>query len=140
MTEPGNWSPRRMAWKALGLFAMALGAIGAVLPILPTTPFVILAAFAFGKGSPRMARWLENNRVFGPLIADWRRSGAIAPRAKALALTIMAAVFVFSLVMSVRPVILLVQAVLMGGAALFILTRPGGRPRPDDDREPPAIR
>ena len=50
-----------------------------MLPILPTTPFVILAAFAFSQSSPRIEAWLLNSRVFGPMIADWRTYGTTAP-------------------------------------------------------------
>ena len=81
----------RVFWFCLGGISLALGAIGAILPILPTTPFVILSAFAFGKSSPRLAAWLNNSPTFGPMIADWRSHGAIAPRYKRIAVTMMAA-------------------------------------------------
>lgn len=108
-----------MAWAAL-----ALGAIGAVLPILPTTPFVILAAFAFGKSSPRFQAWLENSKLFGPIIADWRANGSIALPYKAIALTMMGAVFALSIYNGWPALVLVIQAVCIAGAATFILTRP----------------
>ncbi len=117
---------RRFLWLAVGVTALLAGGIGILLPLLPTTPFVILAAFAFGKSSPTLARWLETNPTFGPMIADWREYGAIAPRAKALAIAMMAAVFVFSIAMSVSALVLIVQAICMTGAAAFILSRPNG--------------
>lgn len=117
-------TPRRIVWFAIGCGALALGTIGVVLPILPTTPFVILAAFAFGKSAPSFQRRLEESRLFGPIIADWRASGAIAPRYKAIALLMMAGVFGVSVVMSVAVPILAVQAVCILAAAAFILTRP----------------
>ncbi|MEM9708261.1 MAG: YbaN family protein [Pseudomonadota bacterium] len=115
---------RRALWLCLGLLALALGAIGVVLPILPTTPFVILAAFCFSKSSPRLQAWLENSRLFGPMIADWRRNGAIAPRYKAVSLVTMGVVFLASVVFEVAPTVLVVQAVAITGAATYILTRP----------------
>ena len=124
MDDFDGWTLRRIAWTAGGVIAVALGAIGAVLPVLPTTPFVILAAFAFGKGSPAMARWLEEHKIFGPAISGWRRNGAIAPRAKALAVAMMATVLGVSIAMALPAVVLAIQAVAMGGAAIFILTRP----------------
>ena len=107
--------PRRAFWLAVGFAALALGAIGVVLPVLPTTPFVIVAAFAFGKGNPRLETWLVSSRLFGPMIADWREHGAIAPRFKAMAIVMMAVVFLISVAMSVSPLVLIVQAVQQRG-------------------------
>ncbi|MEM9633244.1 MAG: YbaN family protein [Pseudomonadota bacterium] len=115
---------RRAFWFSLGLLALGLGGLGVVLPVLPTTPFVILAAFAFGKSSPQLQAILENSSVFGPIIADWRSNGAIAVRYKIISIAMMSLVFGLSIVMAVSPIVLIVQAVCMGGAALFILTRP----------------
>lgn len=120
-------SPRRAVWFAVGVAALAVGAIGVVLPILPTTPFVIVAAFAFGKSSAALEDWLVSSRTFGPVIADWREHGAIAPRFKAAAVVMMAAVLLLSVAMSASTPVLIVQAVCMAGAAAFILSRPGGR-------------
>lgn len=115
----------RTLWLTVGLFSLALGALGAVLPVLPTTPFVILAACAFGKSSRRLQAALEANRVFGPAIRDWRRDGAIATRFKIVALLMMAAVLALSLVLSAPLAVIAVQAFCMSAAAFFIVTRPG---------------
>ncbi|MCX2725264.1 YbaN family protein [Roseibium salinum] len=115
---------RRTLWLLIGFLALGLGALGAVLPVLPTTPLVILAAFAFGKSSPDLQARLESTRLFGPAIADWRAHGAIAPRYKTMAIVMMAAVFAVSLGMSVAVTVLIVQAVCLTGAAVFILSRP----------------
>ena len=113
-------------WTIFGLFALALGAIGVVLPLLPTTPFVLLASFAFAKASPRLQKMLQDHQVFGPILADWRAHGAIATRYKCLALGMMAATFGISLVWGLPSHILIIQAVCMLGAAAFILSRPSG--------------
>ncbi|MEO1025745.1 MAG: YbaN family protein [Pseudomonadota bacterium] len=110
---------------ALGFAALALAAVGVVLPVLPTTPFVILAAFLFGKSSPRFQRILEQNSVFGPIIVDWRKNGAIAVEHKVLAIAMMGAVLMLSIALSVKLWILVLQAVCIAGAATFIFTRPG---------------
>ncbi|MEO1222668.1 MAG: YbaN family protein [Pseudomonadota bacterium] len=117
---------RRAIWLAVGGGALAIGALGVVLPVLPTTPFVIVAAFAFGKSSPRLAMWLETSRTFGPIIANWRRHGAIAPRFKALSIVMMASVFAASIIAALSVWVLIVQAVCMTGAAAFIFSRPNG--------------
>lgn len=98
--------------------------VGIVTPILPTTPLVILAAFLFSKGSPRLHKWLSTHRIFGPLIQDWQDHGAIPARAKIMAVAMMALVFLGSILADLRPMLLIIQAVCLGGAALFILTRP----------------
>lgn len=115
---------RRCAWFTLGWVALAMGAIGVVLPLLPTTPFIILAAFAFGKSSRRLHNWLENNSTFGPIIAEWRTNGAIAPRNKAMAIAMMLAAFSASIAMGIAWLLLIIQGVCMLGAAAFILSRP----------------
>ncbi|KAA9010090.1 YbaN family protein [Histidinibacterium aquaticum] len=117
---------RRLLWLGLGLLALSLGAAGAIFPLLPTTPFIILAAFAFGQSAPGWQRRLEANPAFGPAIADWRAQGAISPRYKALAVGMMAAALGLSLILHAAPVLVAVQAVVMSLAALFILSRPNG--------------
>lgn len=114
----------RPLWLILGLVSVALGVLGIVLPVLPTTPLMILAAFFFSKSSPRLEAWLLDHRVFGPVIADWRENGAIAPKIKLMATGTMAAVFTVSLIMGVKPFVLIIQAVCLGGAAWFVLSRP----------------
>ncbi len=117
----------RMVWTGAGLLALAVGGLGVILPLLPTTPLVILAAFCFSKSSPRLRNWLLNHRIFGPLIREWEATGAIAPRYKAIALTAMALAFGLSLALGLKPLILAIQVVCLGGAALYILSRPNGR-------------
>lgn len=116
----------RLAWMALGALALALGAIGIVLPILPTTPFLLVAAFAFGRASPRVEAWLLGHRIFGPPILDWRRHGAIRPRVKVLSVLTMLGVLALGLAVGLRPGLLALQAICLTGAATFILSRPNG--------------
>ncbi|MGR3803766.1 YbaN family protein [Marinibacterium profundimaris] len=127
MALPENgYGPARILWFCLGSISLALGAIGAVLPILPTTPFVILSAFAYGKSSPRLEQWLKDSPTFGPMIADWRAHGAIAPRYKRLAVGMMAAAFLLSLVLGVSGKVLIIQALCLSDAAAYVLSRPNG--------------
>ncbi|MEM9970470.1 MAG: YbaN family protein [Pseudomonadota bacterium] len=114
----------RPFWILLGWLALALGAVGVVLPVLPTTPFVILAAFAFARGSPAIAQRLEAHRVFGPIIADWRARGAIATRYKIAAVAMMTAALALSLAMGFAGHVIAIQAVCMAGAAAYVLSRP----------------
>ncbi|MBM1631473.1 YbaN family protein [Sulfitobacter mediterraneus] len=114
----------KLIWTACGLIALALGAIGVVLPGLPTTPFIILAAFCFTKGSPRLAAMLDGHHIFGPILEDWRVRGAIAPRFKAIAVVMMALTFAVSLALGLPIVLLVIQAICMSGAAVYVLSRP----------------
>ena len=116
----------RIIWTVFGLLALVLGGIGVVLPLLPTTPFVILAAFCFSKSSPRLRNWLLTHGIFGPLIQDWEATGAIAPRFKVIACCAMVLAFGLSLALGLRPLILGIQAVCLSCAALYVLSRPNG--------------
>lgn len=79
-------------WITLGLIFLLLGGIGIVLPLLPTTPFVIMAAACFARSSPRMHGWLIQNDVFGPMLQDWEKNGCVSRKVKTLALFMMIAV------------------------------------------------
>jgi uncharacterized protein len=81
----------RPLWMAAGVMALLLGFIGIFLPLLPTTPFVILAAFCFARGSERWERWLLEHRRWGPMVRDWRENRAVPLRAKQLATVMMTA-------------------------------------------------
>jgi uncharacterized protein len=127
MPDPANRPRlRHLPWLALGWSAVALGFAGVVLPILPTTPFLILAAFAFSKSSPRLRQWLVEHNIFGGPIRDWEDKGAIRPRYKAMACTAMALVLLVSILSSLNGMVILIQIMAMGGAAAFILSRPNG--------------
>lgn len=80
---------RKPLYMAAGFLALLLGAIGAVLPLLPTTPFVILAAFFFSKGSVKVHHWLLKQKTFGPMIQAWEADRVIPYKAKLLSTTMM---------------------------------------------------
>ena len=69
----------RPLFLTLGYVSLGLGIIGLLLPVLPTTPFILLAAFAFSKSSEKLHGWLLNHRLYGPLITNWQRHGVIRP-------------------------------------------------------------
>lgn len=124
--QPSTLSrPLRLLCLLAGLLLLVLGIIGAFLPLMPTTIFVILAAWCFGRSSARLEAWLLNHKHFGPAITAWRREGAISRRSKALACTGMALGFVLFLI-GVRPDLWLGLAALLGLAACawFVVSRP----------------
>ena len=73
----------------LGLLSMALGILGIFLPLLPTTPFLLLAAFCFMRGSPRLHAWLMSHRILGPYLRDFQEGRGIPLRSKCVALGLM---------------------------------------------------
>ncbi|WP_170593194.1 YbaN family protein [Ruegeria arenilitoris] len=113
-------------WATLGLLCVALAMIGVALPLLPTVPFLLLAAFCFARSSSRLHNWLMSHRTFGPLILDWQTSGAIRPAAKKAATLSVAAVFGLSILVSVPSHVLIIQAVTLGAVMIFIWSRPNG--------------
>ena len=117
-------TPLRPVWFVVGVGCVLLAGLGIALPLLPTTPFLLLAAFAFARSSDRWHAWLLGHRVFGPIIDDWRRHRAIDRRTKIVSVVSMAGVFVVSLVLDVGAVVLAVQAVVLTASATFVLSRP----------------
>jgi uncharacterized membrane protein YbaN (DUF454 family) len=81
---------RRGLWIALAYLALGLGVLGVFLPGLPTTPFVLLAAWAAARSSRRLHQWLLDHRLFGPMVRDWQARGAVSRRAKRTAVLTMA--------------------------------------------------
>lgn len=114
----------RPLFLGFGWFFVALGVVGIALPLLPTTPFLLLAALCFGRGSPRTRAWLVEHPRLGPPIRDWEERGAISRRAKLLACGAMAASLGLGLALHLPRYALVLQALCLGGAAIFILTRP----------------
>nr|WP_245428869.1 YbaN family protein [Phyllobacterium phragmitis] len=115
----------RWAYLFLGFLMLALGGIGAFLPVMPTTIFIILAAWFFGRSSPRIEAWLLDHPTFGPLLRKWRDKGAIPRRAKIAASAGMIAGYGLFW-WSARPGWPLATgvAVLMLSCAAFVLSRP----------------
>lgn len=102
-----------------GWFFVAVGAVGAVLPLLPTTPFLILALACFAKSSPRFHQMLLNNRWFGEGLRDWEKHRSMSRKSKRHATVVIVATFSISIfMMSDRPYL---QFMLLGFAA-FALT------------------
>lgn len=116
----------RLGYLTLGWLMLGLGAIGAAVPLLPTTVFLIAAAWCFARSSPRLHARLMAHPRFGPPLADWRAHGAIRPDVKRLALGGMAGSFALSLALGVGLLALLAQGAALAAAAAFVMTRPDG--------------
>lgn len=117
-------APIRRAWQGLALACVGLGGIGAVLPLVPTTPFLLLAAWAASRGSPELHDWLYRHPRYGPVLCDWRDHRALRPRVKCLALLLIAASWLIMMAtVGSTPVRLAASAVMLS-VAVFLATRP----------------
>lgn len=115
---------RQSGWVALGAVFVLLGIVGAILPVLPTTPFLLLAAWAAGRGWPQFEAWLVAHPRLGPPIRRWRHHRAVPRSAKWLASLTMAA-SVALLLLSNAPVALkLALPVLLSWVAWWLWRRP----------------
>jgi uncharacterized protein len=115
----------RWLWMSAGVAFVALAFVGVVLPLMPTTIFLILAAACFARSSPRLEAWLLNHPRFGPTLRAWRAERAIGRRAKALASGGMALGYLLFL-RAAQPGVPLALAVaaVLAACALYVLTRP----------------
>lgn len=114
----------RIIWFISGLCCIALGGLGVILPLLPTVPFVLLAAICFARSSDTAYKWLLHHRVFGPSIRDWQRNGAIRPSVKRKAVLAIAASWLFMLYLDLGFIITLVQFIALFCVVIFIVSRP----------------
>jgi uncharacterized membrane protein YbaN (DUF454 family) len=119
-------STKRIVFLCLGWFFFALGVIGAFLPLLPTTPFLLLTAYFFARSSPRWHQWLLRQPHLGKLILDWQNHGVIRTKVKILATSMMIPLLTVSLMSTRVPLIGQISAAVTCAAVLvFIWTRPG---------------
>lgn len=114
----------RVVWLTVGVLCVAMGVVATVVPLLPTTPFVLLAAFAFANSSERLHTWLLEHPALGPPIRDWRDGRRIRRTAKWLASVSIAAAFTISVVLGLKPWVLALQAIVLGCVVAYIWTRP----------------
>lgn len=112
-------------WTLLGVLFLAVGAAGVVLPLLPTTPFVLLAAWCFAKSSPRMHAWLHSSTLFGPVLRNWEESRCMPRNARRMALTMMLVVGSSSVLFFVPgPVLKGVGILLIATGCIVVLRIP----------------
>lgn len=121
----------RWLWFCAGWLMVVLGFIGALLPVMPTTVFLIAAAGCFARSSPRFERWLLDHPRFGPTLVAWRTDGAISRKAKRLAYAGMALGYL-GFYLGARPGwgLGLMTAAFFIGCAVYV----GTRPLPADER------
>jgi uncharacterized membrane protein YbaN (DUF454 family) len=116
---------RRVIYLGVGWLSLGMAIAGGILPILPTTPMLLVAVWAFGRSSPELAERIRAHRVFGPPIRDWQDNGVISLKAKALALGIMMLMGGWLWAYGGLPIWLLVVVTgILAGAAIYVASRP----------------
>jgi len=114
----------RYLWLIIGFTSLGFAIVGAILPMLPTTPFVLLSVGCFSRSSPRFHSWLLNHRLTGPMIRNWEARGAISLRAKIAASVMIAISLGASMGVQLAGWIVVVQVIVLSGVLAFIWTRP----------------
>lgn len=125
----GRWM--RSLFMVLGLLFLALAILGVFLPLLPTTPFLLLAAACFARSSDRLHGWMLRHSRFGPLRRDWAAQGAIRPSTKRTATVAILLSLALSFTLTRMPLLSMGAVLLvLAGVLAFIWTRPDGEPLP----------
>lgn len=122
MKHQSSWL--RALWISAGSISLVIGAIGIIIPLLPTTPLIILAAFCYGKASPTLHHWIISNRYFGHYIQDYQAGKGVPFRIKCLAVFIVWTSVLFSLLFI--PLFVVKIGMILFGIfiAIFIFTSP----------------
>lgn len=113
-----------LAYRSLGVAAVGLATAGAFLPLLPTTIFLIVAVWAFARGSPEWADKVRAHPRLGPYIRDWEARRAIPRRAKLLAVTMMAASWGLLVLTTHNALVIGGVGLLLIAVATYVVTRP----------------
>lgn len=113
-----------------GTACVVLGVIGIFTPLLPTTPFILLAAACYARASTRFYRWLLANRTFGPMIVEWRRHRSIPYRTKVISIVLMSVTMAISTIFFVRPLWLQLAVAACGVGLAAWMYRIPSRDRP----------
>lgn len=121
----------RYAFMGLGFVCVGLGMLGAFLPVLPTTPFLLIALWAFSRSSRRFHHWLYTHPRFGSRLREWHEHGTIPVKVKVSAVSAMAISFsIMAFVARVKWPVLVATGVFMLVGATYVLSRPSRPPGP----------
>jgi uncharacterized membrane protein YbaN (DUF454 family) len=119
---------RRPLLIGTGWLCVGLGVIGIIMPLFPTTPFLLVAVWAFSRSSPELAEKIRNHRLAGAYVRDWEDEGVIPPGGKILAIVMMSAMFGYMVLGADLPAWVLIAAgLILASVGTFVLSRPSRR-------------
>jgi len=114
----------RLIWLFIGWFALLLGGVGAILPVVPTVPFLLVAVWAFSRSSHHLRDKILHHPTFGPPIRAWQERGVVKRPAKFWATLAMACGVGWSVFLGVPAMLIGAQVCICLAIALFLITRP----------------
>ena len=110
----------------IGILSLSLGYVGIVVPGLPTTVFILIAAWAFSKCSTKFTYWIENHRLFGPMVLNWQKYRGLSRRAKKVAILTIIPTFAFTIFIAFS----LIGDLIFGFFGIALCTWLATRPEP----------
>ena len=126
----------KLLWNAAGTFFLSLGIVGIAIPLLPTTPFLLLAAACYLRGSSRMHRWMLTNNYFGEYLRDYQAGRGMPRKAKVVTVSLLWAVIAFSAVFATSSTIIRIALLVVAvGVTIHILTLKTKKKEPSHARE-----
>lgn len=115
---------KKTVYRILAYVCLGLGILGIVLPLLPTTPFVLLAAWCASRSSPAFEAWLHHHRTFGPVIQNWQEKRAVPARAKWMAGVLLLSSWAMLFLSGMPAIGLVLAGLFFSGIVVFLFTRP----------------
>lgn len=123
---------KKIVLLTLGHFFLVLGIIGAFLPILPTTPFLLLAAYFYSKSSEKIHNWLMNHKYLGPSLKNWHERGEIGIKAKWIATVTLGLIISWRIpTLDIPLAIKIFASTVLVGVLVFIWSRPSSSSKKD---------
>ncbi|EPZ51718.1 PF04304 family protein [Bacteriovorax sp. BAL6_X] len=119
---------KKAIYLSFGIAFVILAFIGIFLPLIPTTPFLLLSAYFFSQSNEKYYQWLLDHKVFGQIITDWNKYGVVSVKSKIMAISMIVALFSYTLIyVEVNPTIKVIVSLIGVGVIVFLLTRPSKR-------------
>lgn len=117
----------RILLHIIGTIALVLGFIGVFLPVMPTVPFLLIAAWAFARSSPELRQKILDHPTYGHHVREWQERGAVSRLAKIWAIATMSFGVSVTLWIGLDYRIVAAQAAICAAIAIFLITRPEAR-------------
>jgi uncharacterized membrane protein YbaN (DUF454 family) len=110
---------KKVLWTTVGLISLGMAYIGVITPGIPYSPFVVFAAYCFGKGSERLHKWIYNHKLFGPFLTNWGEKRVFPLKMKYFMLAMMSTSLVIMFFTGVKPIGVISTAIFMGFVACW---------------------